>query len=126
MHWKAAYEGPNDSLTFGGFSDPAVNDFVTIVGQNGIHTNLQVDALDWRGDSDSADSPPITHSMIDMIEMDNWGTSGGDSGGVVHATGTDPHYHGIIHGHVTALGSGSGGHTLASAWSNIDAHFGLN
>lgn len=124
MHWKAAYEGPNDSLTFGGFADPSVNDFVTIVGQNGIHTNLQVDALDWSGNANSLDSPPITHSMVDMIDMDNWGTSTGDSGGVVHATGTDPNYHGIIQGH--AGSSGSTGHTIASAWSNIDAHFGLN
>jgi hypothetical protein len=126
MHWKAAYEGPNDSLTFGGFADPEVNDFVTIVGANGIHTNLIVDQVDYVVSSFSADSPPITHSMIEMLRLDNWGTSGGDSGGVVHATGTDPDYHGIIHGHDTELGSGLGGETIASQWSNIDGNFNLN
>ena len=124
MHWKAAYEGSDDSITFGGFADPRVNDFVTIVGQNGIRTNLQVDSLNWSGNAYSSDNPPIAHSMVDMIDMDNWGTSSGDSGGAVHATGTDPDYHGIIHGHTG--NSGPTGHTIASAWSNIDAHFGLN
>ena len=59
-----------------------------------------------------------------MILMDNWGTSSGDSGGAVRASGNNPHYHGIIHGHID--GSGSSGKTIAGAWSNIDSHFGLN
>lgn len=126
MHWKAAWEGVDDSVTFGGWSDPSVNDYVTIVGKNARVTGLQVDALDYSGDADSGDSPPVTHSMIDLMELDNWGAASGSSGGTVHADGTDPDYHGIIQGYITSLGTGSGGKTLASAWSNIDAHFDLN
>ncbi|MCE2507119.1 MAG: hypothetical protein J4F36_11785 [Nitrosopumilaceae archaeon] len=92
MHWKAAYEGANDSLTFGGFADPAVNDSVVIVGNNGGIHSATVDALDWSGDLDSVDATPITHSMVDMIRMDDWGAHDGDSGGTVHADGTDPDY----------------------------------
>ena len=124
MHWKAAYEGPNDPLTFGGFSDPSVNDYVTIVGQNGVRHNLKVESVSFEANAFSLDNPQVSHHMVDMILMDNWGTSSGDSGGTVHASGNNPHYHGIIHGHID--GSGSSGKTVASAWSNIDSHFGLN
>lgn len=124
QHWKAAYEGPNDPVSFAGFSDPAVNDFVRIVGHaSGIHT-VQVDALDFSATAYSQDSPPVSHSMINMIDMDDWGTSSGDSGGAVHGTGSDPDYHGIIHGHTGD--SGSTGHTIASPWSQVQNRLGLN
>ena len=124
MHWKAAYEGPNDPLIFGGFSDPSVNDYVTIVGQNGVHHNLKVESISFEAAALSLDSPQVIHHMADLILMDNWGTSSGDSGGAVHASGNNPHYHEVIHGHVD--GGGSSGKTIAGAWSNIDSHFRLN
>jgi hypothetical protein len=110
QHWKAAYEGVNDSLTFGGFGDPSVNDYVVFVGKNDRVTGLQVDSLSWSGSYNSFDSTPISHSMVDMIEMDNWGASGGDSGGVIHASGSNPDYHGIIN--AVTIASGSSGHTI--------------
>ena len=74
MHWKAAYEGPNDPLIFGGFSDPSVNDYVTIVGQNGVHHNLKVESISFEATAFSLDNPHVSHHMVDMILMDNWGT----------------------------------------------------
>ena len=124
MHWKAAYEGPNDTVTFAGASDPSHNDYVTIGGQHGVHTNMRVVSLSYEGVAESFDDPPIRHHMTDMILMYNWGSERGDSGGTVHATGSNPDYHGIIHGRTGS--SGSSGYTVASAWSNIDSHFGLN
>lgn len=124
-HAAAAYNGA-PAIYFGGFADPAVNDYVTIVGKNGIHTSLQVDSVTLTFTANSFDSPAITHTHQNFLDMDNWGTTSGDSGGVVHADGSDPNYHGIIFGHDPALPIGSGGHTIASKWSNIDSYFGFN
>lgn len=124
MHWKAAYEGVNDSLTFSGFANPAVNDFVKIVGYTSGIKTVQVDSLVLSGTAYSKDPTPIAHAMINMIDMDDWGVSDGDSGGTIHATGSNPNYHGIISGNTGT--SGSTGHTWGSAWSNVDNRLGLN
>ncbi len=124
MHWEAAYEGPNDSLTFGGFADPSVNDYVIMVGWNSTIHTVQVDSVTWTGTLYSKDSTPVSHGMVEMIQMDDWGGYNGDSGGTVHGSGTDPNYHGIIS--ARQIEAGSGGKTLASKWSNIDGNFQLN
>jgi len=112
-HAEAAYNGA-PAIYYGGFANPAVNDYVTIVGYNsGVQTSLQVDSITY-----------ASGRMTDMIDMDNWATDSGDSGGPVHADGSDPNYHGVIHGHTGT--PGSTGHTIATKWSNIDSHFGFN
>lgn len=124
QHWKAAYEGANDSLTFAGFSDPSVNDYVILVGQTSGIKTVQVESVTASVTYNSLDDTPISHTNTNHIRVDDWGIQAGDSGGTLHASGSNPDYHGIIvaNNQVT----GSDGKTYASKWSKIDASFDLN